>query len=122
MLPMGLYGMPDGSAVLQDLGNRRFLTILADGKIGKAISPPTLGANRAPAPEAASFMMGAGLMNVRGADARGNLYFQGMGIPADGQQRRGGLGSHHDLGPGEPEGRHRGVAADSRQPAAPGDS
>ena len=84
MLPMGLYGMPDGSVVLQDLGNRRFLTIQADGKIGKTFSPPTPSAQQTPAGGRGTFVLGAGLMNVRGADARGNLYFQGMGIPADG--------------------------------------
>jgi hypothetical protein len=84
MLPMGLYGMPDGSAALQDMGNRRFLTILADGKIGKSFSPPTPSAQSGAGAERGTFVLGAGLMNVRGADARGNLYFQGMGIPADG--------------------------------------
>ena len=81
MLPMGLFGMPDGSALLQDMGNRRFLPILADGKIGKAFSPPAptgTGAGRG------MVMLGTGLLNVRGADARGNLYFQGMALPADG--------------------------------------
>ena len=31
-----------------------------------------------------TFLLGAGLLNVRGADGRGNLYFQGMALPADG--------------------------------------
>jgi hypothetical protein len=84
MLPMGLFGMPDGSTVLQDLGNRRFLTIQADGKIGKSFSPPTPSAQTSQANGPGAFVMGAGLMNVRGSDARGNLYFQGMGIPTDG--------------------------------------
>lgn len=84
MLPMGLFGMPDGSVVLQDMGNRRFLQILPDGKIGKAFSPPTPSAQSNPNGGRGTFVVGAGLLNVRGADAKGNLYFQGMGIPADG--------------------------------------
>lgn len=82
MLPMGIFGMPDGSVLLQDMGNRRFLPLLADGKIGKAFSPPTPPAPSGSGARNGGFMLGAGLMNVRGADARGNLYFQGMGLPA----------------------------------------
>lgn len=83
LFPMGLYGMPDGSVVLQDMGNRRFLPIQADGRIGKAFSPPMPPAPAGGArPGPGTFMLGAGLMNVRGADARGNLYFQGMLLPS----------------------------------------
>lgn len=82
MLPMGLFAMPDGSTVLQDMGNRRFLPILADGKLGKPFSPPTPPPPSTPPREGMVFM-GAGLLiNVRGADARGHLYFQGMAAPA----------------------------------------
>jgi len=82
LFPMGLYPMPDGSTVLQDLGNRRFLPILADGKLGKPFSPPTPPPPADPPREGMVFV-GAGLvMNVRGADARGHLYFQGMAMPA----------------------------------------
>jgi hypothetical protein len=84
MLPMGVYAMPDGSALLQDMGNRRFLPILADGKIGKPISPPTPPAPTGAGAGRGNFLLGAGLLNVRGADARGNLYFQGMALPGDG--------------------------------------
>jgi hypothetical protein len=82
MLPMGLFAMPDGSTVLQDMGNRRFLPILADGKLGKPFSPPTPPPPTT-APRDGMVFVGAGLLiNVRGADARGNLYFQGMAAPA----------------------------------------
>ena len=82
LFPMGLYPMPDGSTVLQDMGNRRFLPILADGKLGKPFSPPTPPPPANPPREGMVFV-GAGLvMNVRGADARGHLYFQGMAMPA----------------------------------------
>jgi len=84
MFPMGLYGMPDGSVVLQDMGNRRFLPIMADGRIGKPFSPPTPPASASAQPGPGTFMLGAALMNVRGADARGNLYFQGMLMPSGG--------------------------------------
>jgi hypothetical protein len=82
MMPMGLYPMPDGSTVLQDMGNRRFLPILADGKIGKPFSPPTPPAPANANPQPGRMMIaGAVFMNIRGADAKGNLYLQGMGIP-----------------------------------------
>ena len=115
MLPMGLFGMPDGSAVLQDMGNRRFLPILADGKIGKSFSPPT-PPPRTPAPREGMVFIGAGLiLNVRGADGRGNLYFQGMALPASGNTHGRRFGPHHDLGSRESQGRHRRVAAGPRQ-------
>jgi hypothetical protein len=84
MLPMGLFAMPDGSTVLQDMGNRRFLPILADGKLGKPFSPPTPPPPSNPNPPRSGMVfVGAGLLlNVRGADAQGHLYFQGMATPA----------------------------------------
>ncbi len=84
MLPMGLFGMPDGSVLLQDMGNRRFLPLHADGKIGKPFSPPMPPAPSGAGAQPGGFLLGAGLMNVRGADARGNLYFQGIVFPGDG--------------------------------------
>ncbi|HKP31044.1 MAG TPA: hypothetical protein VJU15_16655, partial [Gemmatimonadales bacterium] len=85
LFPMGLYPMPDGSTVLQDMGNRRFLPILADGRIGKAFSPPAPPARTAQEERRGQFaIVGAALMNVRGADAKGKLYFQGMALPAHG--------------------------------------
>lgn len=82
MLPMGLFAMPDGSTVLQDMGNRRFLPILADGRLGQPFSPPTPPPPSSPPREGMVFV-GAGLLiNVRGSDARGRLYFQGMAAPA----------------------------------------
>jgi hypothetical protein len=82
MLPMALFAMPDGSTVLQDMGNRRFLTILADGKLGKPFSPPTPTPPANPPREGMVFVGAGLLLNVRGADGRGNLYFQGMALPA----------------------------------------
>jgi hypothetical protein len=84
MVPMSLFSMPDGGALLQDLGNRRFLTIGANGKIGKAVTPPT-----PPAPSGTSGerrMMFGGFFNAQASDAKGNLYAQGMAMPdADGK-------------------------------------
>lgn len=85
LFPMGLYALPDGNVVLQDLGNRRFLVIGADGKIGRSFSPPTPPAAPGNGPGGrGDFLVGASLMNVRGADAKGNLYFQGLLAPSDG--------------------------------------
>ncbi|HEX9165739.1 MAG TPA: hypothetical protein VF862_07490, partial [Gemmatimonadales bacterium] len=39
-MPTWLWAQPDGGALLQDMGNRRFLPIGPDGKVGNAISPP----------------------------------------------------------------------------------
>lgn len=69
-LPIGLIPRPDGSTLLQDPLNRRFLTIGADGKIGGTAELP-------PAPSSGP---GGGLMlSVQGmqSDSRGRLYFQG---------------------------------------------
>lgn len=82
LLPASLFALPDGSALLQDMGNRRFLPIGADGKIGKPLSPPQ--------PPASTDQQGPGvrfgggmsmLISARGVDGRGNLYFQGLPLP-----------------------------------------
>ena len=80
LLPSGLYPLPDGGALLQDFGNRRFLTIGPDGKIGKAISPPQPPAPTEGAARGGAFLIGA-LIDARAADGRGNLYFQGLALP-----------------------------------------
>jgi hypothetical protein len=80
LLPSGLYPLPDGGALLQDFGNRRFLTIGPDGKIGKAVSPPQPQAPTEGTARGGTFMVGA-LIDARAADGRGNLYFQGMALP-----------------------------------------
>ena len=82
MLPMNLFATADGGALLQDMGNRRFLPISTDGNLGKSVSPP----NPPPPPSNSQgdrprmMMMGGGLIDARGADAQGNLYFQGMAL------------------------------------------
>ena len=80
LMPAGLYPMPDGGALLQDFGNRRFLTIGPDGKIGKAISPPQPPAPTGGAARGGGLLIGA-LIDARASDGRGNLYFQGMALP-----------------------------------------
>ena len=80
LLPSGLYPLPDGGALLQDFGNRRFLTIGPDGKIGKAVSPPQPPAPTEGAARGGAFFVGA-LIDARAADGRGNLYFQGLALP-----------------------------------------
>lgn len=69
-LPIGLLPRPDGSTLLQDPLNRRFLTIGADGKIGPIAELP-------PSPSTGP---GGGMMisvqNMQ-TDSRGRLYFQG---------------------------------------------
>lgn len=82
-LPFSLFPTADGGALLQDFGNRRFLPISAEGKIGKAFSTPTPPAQTG-SPDGngpARRMMAGGLFNAQGSDARGNLYFQGMALP-----------------------------------------
>jgi hypothetical protein len=70
-LPLALIPQPDGSTLLQDPLNRRFLVIGPDGKPGAFADlpkPPTTG-------------QGPGMMlsvtNMQGADARGRIYFPG---------------------------------------------
>jgi len=86
-LPMWLWALPDGGALLQDMGNRRFLPIGPDGKVGRAVSPP-----RPPAPNPGGgdggggrpgMMVMGGLVDARGVDGQGRLYFQGMALPTE---------------------------------------
>ena len=81
-MPAGLYALPDGGALLQDFGNRRFLSIGPDGKVGRAISPPqpAIPAGAGPARGGPPMMMGA-LLDPRGVDQPGRIYFQGMALP-----------------------------------------
>lgn len=80
LLPVGLFPLPNGGALLQDMGNRRFLAIGPDGRVGTAIAPP-----QPSAPVGGGHQRGivsiSGLVDARGADAGGNLYFQGMVLP-----------------------------------------
>lgn len=84
-LPFSLFPTADGGALLQDFGNRRFLPISAEGRIGKAFSTPMPPAQAA-SPDGngpARRMMGGGLFNAQGSDGKGNLYFQGIALPDD---------------------------------------
>jgi hypothetical protein len=81
-MPTALFAMPSDQTLLVDLLNRRFLMIQPDGTPGETISPPSItppggGGNRLAA-------MVGGLVNPRGADAQGQLYFQEMGFRMDG--------------------------------------
>lgn len=76
-LPSALYAMPNDQTLLVDLQNRRFLMIGPDGRPGATHSPP----NPTPAqgPGGQPIMIG-GLINPRGVDRQGRLYFQDLGI------------------------------------------
>lgn len=76
-MPTTLIAMPNDQTLLVDLLNRRFLMINPDGTPGETISPPSLNTG-GPA------VIG-GLVNARGADAQGRLYFQDIGIRAGGE-------------------------------------
>lgn len=80
-MPMWLWAQPDGGALLQDMGNRRFLPIGPDGRIGKAISPPQPAAPSGGSRPGGGMMMIGALIDARGADAQGRLYFQGLPMP-----------------------------------------
>lgn len=78
--PTSLIGLPDGSTLLHDMMNRRFLSISADGKPGGFVEQPRPSA--APA-EAGPAILGA-IRAIRGYDARGRVYFEGSPFSADG--------------------------------------
>ncbi len=84
--PVALFALPDGSTLLQDLGNFRFLTILPDGKVGKILtvpSPPANG-NGGGGPR---FQLAGGvgtIIGIRGVDVRGHLYFSSPSFSPDG--------------------------------------
>ena len=74
-LPMSLLALPDGSTLIQDLLNRRFLTVSPEGKPGGFVElprPPAAPQGAGPGP---GMMIGG--MDMRGTDAKGRLYFQG---------------------------------------------
>lgn len=76
-LPTTLLPMPNDQTLLVDMMNRRFLTIRPDGTPGDVISPPTIAP---PAGGGGPAAMVGGLVNPRGVDAQGRLYFQDLGI------------------------------------------
>ncbi len=77
-MPTALFAMPNDQTLLVDLLNRRFLMIRPDGTPGETIAPPSItppaGGGGGPA------AMIGGLVNPRGVDGQGRLYFQDMGI------------------------------------------
>jgi hypothetical protein len=80
-LPQMLLALPDGSTLVQDPLNRRFLTITPDGKTGSFVDfprPPSTGPG---GPGSGIFIVG---LQARGTDARGRLYFQGSALSPTG--------------------------------------
>jgi hypothetical protein len=76
-LPLSLIGLPDGSTLLHDIMNRRFLTISPEGKPGAIVDMP-----RPPAPPSGGGPAGGpprlgGITQIRGYDSRGRIYFEG---------------------------------------------
>lgn len=79
--PRGAWALPDGSSIIQDLGNQRFLVFDAAGKFLRSVSPPR------PAPPSGGgggVVMIGGLVDVRGVDSRGRIYAQGSVFSLDG--------------------------------------
>jgi len=76
-LPGALLPMPNDQTLLVDLQNRRFLMIKPDGTPGETISPPSLNTG-GPGPI-------GGLVNARGSDRQGRLYFQDLGFRPGGE-------------------------------------
>lgn len=73
-LPVSLIALPDGSTLLHDLLNNRFLTLGADGKPGGFLEMPR---PPAAATDGAGPMRMMRMTNIRGSDNRGRLYFAG---------------------------------------------
>lgn len=78
-----LIGLPDGTTLLHDLLNRRFLTISAEGKPGDFVEMPRPPAAAAGPGGGGPIALG-GITNVRGYDARGRIYFSGSPFSATG--------------------------------------
>ena len=81
--PGVLLGLPDGTTLLHDLLNRRFLVIGQDGKPGAILDlpRPPQSANGGDGPP----LPLAGITDVRGADQQGRIYFQGSPFSAPNQ-------------------------------------
>jgi hypothetical protein len=79
-LPLALAGLPDGSTLVHDILNRRFLIIGADGKPGGFLElprPPAANSGGAP-------VIFGGIQQLRGYDNQGRLYFRGSPFTATG--------------------------------------
>jgi hypothetical protein len=83
--PGSLLPMPDGSTLLHDLLNSRFLSIGADGKPGDLVEFPRPPATQATEGSGRIMFAGGGLRNIRGADARGRIYFTGASLSPEGE-------------------------------------
>jgi len=70
-LPMTLLGLPDGTTLIQDPLNRRFLTVGTDGKPGAFVDMP-----RPPSSANGGPVMMIGGFDARGVDSKGRVYFQ----------------------------------------------
>lgn len=80
-----LIGLPDGTTLLHDLLNNRFLMIGTDGKPGGFLEMPRPPATAADAGSQGSpIFRSTRMTNVRGYDARGRLYFAGSPFSATG--------------------------------------
>lgn len=83
-----LIGLPDGTTLLHDLLNNRFLIIGADGKPGSFLEmprpPATAPDGGGPGGASGPIFGGTRMSNVRGYDARGRLYFAGSPFSATG--------------------------------------
>lgn len=80
-LPMALVGLPDGSTLVHDMLNRRFLVVGTDGKPGGFVEWPRPSA---PAGGGGGPVIIGGLQQVSGVDDRGRLYFAGSPFSATG--------------------------------------
>ena len=78
-LPITLVGLPDGTTLVHDMLNRRFLVIGADGKPGGFVEQP-----RPASPGPGGGMMIGGMSMVRGYDNQGRLYYAGSPFTSDG--------------------------------------
>jgi len=70
-MPMALLGLPDGTTLIQDPLNRRFLVVGTDGKPGAFMDMP-----RPPSAGNGGPVMMIGGFDARGTDSKGRLYFQ----------------------------------------------
>jgi hypothetical protein len=84
-LPGALFAMPDGTTILQDMLNRRFLVLGPDGKpTGNPITMPNLSPPPTPGEGGRPGGMRMGFANAQGVDGRGRLYFQPPSFTPDG--------------------------------------
>ena len=78
-LPMSLVGLPDGTTLVHDILNRRFLSIGGDGKPGAFLDLP----RPSEASNGGPIILG-GIQRVSGYDDRGRMYFSGSPFSATG--------------------------------------